>query len=152
MWRAGVAALLIMLTAQLGWFQGERLLTRFPTLRPHAERACAWLGCKLPVLRDPHLVHLVSRDVRAHPQYRDALLVNAVFVNAAAFIQAFPVLELGFYDTAGSLVADRRFQPREYLGRDIDAERGMEPGLPVHVVLELLTTEPKPESFEFDFL
>ncbi len=152
LWGGGIAVLSALLIAQLGWFQGWQLLMRFPELRPRAEQVCAVLGCEVPVYRDPERVRVVSRDVREHPRYQGALLINAVFVNAARFRQPFPGLELRLYDTAGVLLASRRFQPGEYLGRELDADRGMEPGLPIHVVLEVLATDPRPEGFEIDFL
>jgi uncharacterized protein DUF3426 len=61
-------------------------------------------------------------DLREHPRYRDALLVNAILVNQAAFAQPYPILELALCDTEGAVVAGRRFELREYLDRALDAD------------------------------
>jgi predicted Zn finger-like uncharacterized protein len=150
--RAGWVALAVVLTigllGQLAWFRGAALIRAYPALQEPLAGLCAYAGCRLP--RDPSSVHLVARDVRAHPRYRGALLVNATLVNQAAYDQPYPVLELALYDTEGAVVAGRRFEPREYL--EEDAGGLMPTDQPVHVVLELVGPKTPAVSFEFRFL
>lgn len=152
LWAAGALILAVGLAIQYTWFHGEAILDRYPELRPSLEKLCVLLGCELPIRRDLEAVRLLSRDVRPHPRYRDTLLVNATLVNEAEFTQPYPVLQLEFSDVSGTPLAARRFQPAEYLDKNIKIEEGMPPGLPVHIVLELQWLKQAPVSFEFKFL
>jgi hypothetical protein len=89
--------------------------------------------------------------VREHPQYADALLVNATVVNEAAYAQPFPVVELTLFDQGGSVIGVRRFDPDEYLDSSIPIDAGMKPGQPVYIVLELAGVGSRAVSFEFKF-
>jgi len=154
--RAGWVALTVVMTlclfAQLAWYRGADLLRAYPGLQEPLAKGCAFAGCRLPGPRDPGAVRVMERDLREHPRYRDALLVNAILVNQAAFAQPYPILELALYDTEGAVVAGRRFEPREYLDRALDADGLMPAGQPLHVVLELVGPKRPPASFELRFL
>ncbi|MGH8581978.1 MAG: zinc-ribbon and DUF3426 domain-containing protein [Gammaproteobacteria bacterium] len=153
-WLWGLASLLLLgtLAAQLAWFRGQQILVRQPLLRDGLEQFCAWAPCSVPIPRDPEAVRLVSRDVRAHPRLDKALLVNAIVVNEAGFAQPYPVVQLGLYDTNGVLLAARRFRPDEYLEEGEPLDSLMQPGVPVHLVLELAGPSTPAVSFEFRFM
>lgn len=151
-WIALTALLTLCLLAQLAWFRGAELQRAYPGLQEPLAAVCAFVGCQLPGPRDPGAVRVMERDLREHPRYRDALLVNAIVVNQAAFAQPYPILELWLYDTDGAVVAGRRFEPREYLDRALDADTLMPAGQPLHVVLELVGPKRPPASFELRFL
>ncbi|MGQ0593180.1 MAG: zinc-ribbon and DUF3426 domain-containing protein [Gammaproteobacteria bacterium] len=154
--RAGWVALTVLMTlglcAQLAWFRGAELLRAYPGLQEPLAAVCAFAGCRLQGPRDPGAVRVMERDLREHPRYRDALLVNAILLNQAAFAQPYPILELALYDTEGAVVAGRRFEPHEYLDRALDADALMPVGQPLHVVLELVGPKRPPASFELRFL
>ncbi len=151
LWRLLALALFAALAVQLMLWRQEDLLRLAPGLRPFIETACARIGCVVPVARDLARLRIASRDVREHPRYRDALLVNATLVNDAAFDQPYPVLELTLHDVAGRLLGRRRFRPAEYLDDSIDRTAGMPPGVPVHIVLEIAGGANTAVSFEFEF-
>ena len=151
-WVALTALMTLCLFAQLAWFRGAEVLSAYPGLQEPLAAVCAFAGCQLPGPRDPGAVRVMERDLREHPRYRDALLVNAILVNQAAFAQPYPILELALYDTQGAVVAGRRFEPREYLDRALDADGLMPTGQPLHVVLELVGPKRPPASFELRFL
>ena len=151
-WVALTALMMLCLFAQLAWFRGAEVLRAYPGLQEPLAKGCAFAGCRLPGPRDPGAVRVMERDLREHPRYRDALLVNAILVNQAAFAQPYPILELALYDTEGAVVAGRRFEPREYLDRALDADGLMSAGQPLHVVLELVGPKRPPASFELRFL
>jgi len=151
-WGIAAALLLVALLAQTAWHQREWLLDHVPELRTHWQAWCAGKACALPPRRDVAMLHVVSRDVRDHPQYQDALLVNATIVNDAEFAQPFPVVELTLFDQAGVALGVRRFQPREYLDASVNIEAGMMPRQSIYVVLEIAGTSSEAVSFEFNFL
>lgn len=152
LWGLGSVLLLATLAIQIAWFRGHEILARQPVLRDGLEQFCAWAACRMPILRDPESVRLVSRDVRAHPRLDQALLVNAIVVNEAGFAQPYPVIELGLYDTNGALLAARRFQPGEYLEEGEPPDNLMQPDVPVHLVLEVAEPSTPDVSFEFRFM
>jgi hypothetical protein len=151
-WGIAAALLLIALLGQAAWYQREWILDYVPGLRAHWQAWCEGKACALPPRRDIALLHVVSRDVRDHPQYQDALLVNATIVNDAEFTQPFPVVELTLFDQAGVALGVRRFQPREYLDASVNVEAGMKPRQSIYVVLEIAGTSSEAVSFEFKFL
>jgi predicted Zn finger-like uncharacterized protein len=152
LWASVAAVFGVALGAQLVWFQREPLVSRWPALRPLYARVCDSLGCTLAPRRAIQAIRIAARDVRDHPRYRDALLVNATLVNEAAFPQPFPVLELQLFDIGGKLLGQRHFQPREYLDASIDLGSGMAVRVPVFVVLEIGGASDTAVSFEFNLL
>jgi predicted Zn finger-like uncharacterized protein len=151
-WGVAAALLLTTLAGQVMWQQREWVFDRLPQARALWDHWCANRFCALPVRRDLQSLHVASRDVREHPQYADALLVNATVVNEAAYAQPFPVVELTLFDQGGSVIGVRRFDPDEYLDSSIPIDAGMKPGQPVYIVLELAGVGSRAVSFEFKFL
>lgn len=127
-------------------------LAQYEPLRPWLQRACSYLGCELPLRHDPEQIELLSRDVISHPRIRNALLINASFVNRASYTQVYPVLQISLSNDSGTVVAMRRFQPEEYLAQGARIAAGMAPGAPVRVVLELVEPKHSATSFQFEFL
>ncbi len=139
-----------MLAFQFFNFNPEMILVKFPQL----QSLCQFIDC--PVEKEPFSdtskINLISRDVREHPQFKDVLLVNATLANRAEDHLPFPKLQLDLFDKVGSLIGSRQFTPSEYLDSSVDLDGGMKPGLPVHIVLEVIATGEKTSSFEFKFL
>jgi len=151
-WLTGSLLLLLALPSQLAWFHRDRLLQEYPRLLPWARQVCEYFQCELIRHRDLDSIDVINRDVRDHPRYRDALLVNATISNRAEYVQPFPAVQLNLYNTVGEVIAYRRFRPDEYLDESINIESGMFPGQPVHIVLEVTGTTEGAVSFEFHFL
>lgn len=151
-WGVTAALLLLVLGGQLAWYQRDLVFDRLPQARLLWDRLCAGQFCALPARRDLQSLHVAARDVREHPQYADALLVNATVVNEAPFAQPFPVVELTLFDQGGTTIGVRRFDPEEYLDSSIPIDTGMKPGQPVYIVLELAAVASHAVSFEFKFL
>jgi len=113
-------------------------LARTPQWRPYYAQACEVLGCALPLRSDPQALRGANLGVRSHPEYRNALMVDALLFNEAAWPQPFPVLELTFQDMDGNTVASRRFQPSEYLRGELAGNGAMPVATPVHIGLEIV--------------
>lgn len=151
-WTAGVMALLIVATGQLAWFHRDELLNRYPQLTPLAKRVCEHFQCSLIRGRNLAAIKLINRDVREHPRFKDALLVNATIQNTSDRTQPFPRVQLALFDTNGKLIAHREFNPREYLDGSINIEQGIRSQQSVHIVLEVSGPTEGAVSFEFRFL
>jgi len=150
-WFLGACLLLLLVGGQYAWFHRDPLLARFPGMVPRLAALCERLDCSVHRYRDLAAIKLINRDVRDHPRFEDALLVNATLSNEAAQPQPFPGVRLLLFDTGGQRIAYRDFQPQEYLDASIDVDAGMAPHRPVHVVLELVGATEAAVSFEFVF-
>jgi hypothetical protein len=148
------ALLLIVLLAQLAFYNRSNLIQRYPALTPFAQQVCAQFGCDIELPRDVSRVVVVSRDVRSHPSVSGALLITATINNEAAFAQPCPEVELSLFDLTGTLVAQRRFSPEEYL--DDAPQPGtvsmMQPNKPVRLRLEVRDPGQHAINYEFTFL
>jgi hypothetical protein len=149
LWTIGAALLALAFAVQYGRSHVEELVTRFPGARPVL---CAVLACEDAERRDLEAVKILNRDVREHPGFRGALLINATLVNQARFRQPFPQLQLDLFDATGTAVGSRRFKPGEYLDPSVDIDEGMRPEVPFHIVLEVVAPIEQAISFEFRFL
>lgn len=151
-WGVGLALLALAALAQLAWLERARIVVLWPASAPWVERICSALACRDGPIDAPTSIRLLARDVREHPQYRDALLVNATLVNTAALPRPYPVIELSLHDARGTVLGARRFAPQEYLDDSIALDAGMPPDRPVYVVMELGGDALEATSFEFTFL
>lgn len=151
-WVAGAVLLFIAGTAQFLWFQRDEVLSRYPELMPWVEKFCARFECNVIRFRDVSAIKLLNRDVREHPRYEHALLVNATMSNESRLRQPYPDIQLSLYDTEGKLIGQRIFKPHDYLDDSIDTAQGMAPNIPVHFVLEVTGRTDGAVSFEFKFL
>lgn len=144
----GVVALVL----QLAWFNRDQVLMKYPQFIPYLNQFCQEFQCKLVRHRNVNQIKLVNRDVRLHPRYQDALLVNATMENELSVRQAYPRVQLTLFDTSGNLLGYRNFKPEDYLDDSIDFKQGMPAGSPVHFVLEVSGPTAGAVSFEFRFL
>jgi predicted Zn finger-like uncharacterized protein len=111
--------------------------SRAPRLAPLMAVLCQVLEC--PVPERSELRNLTSRDllVRSHPRYAGVLEVSFIFSNDAAVTQPFPALELGFSDANNRLIANRLFQPADYLQPELRQRSGIPAQATLQVILEI---------------
>jgi hypothetical protein len=149
----GLAVLSLLLLALAGqWLYMQRAWwLDHPQWRPWADRACAILGCELPLRRDIARIELLEREVRDHPRRAEAVLIDARFVNRADFVQPFPVFEVEFSDLSGRQLAVHRFAPAEYLRGPGLIPAGLLPGQPVALRLEVPDPGRQAVSFRMEF-
>ena len=154
--RKGLAVLsvclLVALALQYAWFMPTDMASRYPQARSFLDTFCRYTACTLPEQRDPTLVQVVSRDVRVHPKYEGALLVTAQLVNAANFVQPYPLMEFTLFNVNGQTIATRTFTPEQYVGPSVDIGAGMTPTIPTQIELDVLAPDEAAISFEFRFL
>jgi len=134
----GLSALaLVVLVAQYAYFNFDDL-ARTPQWRPLYQQACGVLGCRLPNRTDISKLRGANLVVRSHPDYTNALIVDAILFNEARYPQPFPELELSFSALNGDPVASRRFSPAEYLRGDLTNMEAMPVNTPLHISLEIV--------------
>lgn len=111
LWGLGCAACLLLLFAQLYYFQGSQLVQK-PGIRPWIETLCQPLSCRLPVYKN--LQQLTIRGVLQHTA-DNVLQLQAVLANQAPFPQAYPDIKLTLMEFNGRVFAERVFHPADYL-------------------------------------
>lgn len=138
------------LGAQLIWFERAQL-ARYPQLGSLYALLCDQVDCSLqrPAL---DLIHNHSLLLQPHPQYLDALTASILLENQAPFEQPWPALNLRFTDLKGRLVAQRTFQPNEYLDASVMDPKHMPPGRSLQVNLELATPGRRGTSYELELV
>lgn len=136
----------LALVAQLLWFERARL-AEYPELGTIYTLICDQVDCSLQqntlTLIDNQGLHL-----QPHPHYSDALSATILLENKAAFSQPWPGLQLRFTDLKGRLVAQRTFQPEEYLDTTSVDPLRMPSGQPVQIELELAAPGRRGVSYE----
>ncbi|MFW5969600.1 MAG: DUF3426 domain-containing protein [Halofilum sp. (in: g-proteobacteria)] len=148
-WCAINTLLLLTLCAQLLFVQREAF-AQTPSMRPLITEMCSLVGCTLAPQRAVGQIELVRRNVYAHPNVDDALIIDARFVNNARFSQPYPTLTVSLGDRRGEPVIRRNFEPREYRP-GLDPNARMAPGSPVRVTLEVRDPGSEARTFELDF-
>lgn len=158
-WVSAALALAVVIAFQVAKFQGQPLLDRAP-VRSAMER----LGLREPptaeAYRDPGLIHLVSRELRSHPDQSGRLRLSATIVNRAPRAQPWPDLEVTLLDAAGQPVSRQRFSPADYLARGNKWEnasgssapaKGMAPQAYLPLTLDLEDPGVQAVGFELEF-
>lgn len=138
------------LAGQYVWYHFDEL-ARQDRYRPWFEQLCPALGCNLPPRVDIGQIKSSNLVVRSHPDFRGALVVDAILYNRAPFAQPFPLLELRFSDLNGQAIASRRFKPGEYLGGELAGQDEMPPQTPIHIALEILDPGPRAVNYSLSF-
>lgn len=147
-----VLLLLGGVASQAVLFRSTELVNQFPQLQPLLTDLCMKLPCRYSGQRAADQIQLVSRDIRQHPKQKNALLIKASIKNTANFAQNYPDILITLSDLSGTVVAQRRFQPKEYLGKLYHPFLQMKPGKPVHIALEVVDPGNAAINFEFTFL
>jgi hypothetical protein len=113
-WSAGVLGLTILLAAQIVLFEGRRLAQNVHA-RPWLDTICANLGCALPPFKDIRHLQITDRALNRMDGNKRGLEFSLTFVNRSALPQAFPELKLVLNELGGSPIAERLFEPQDYL-------------------------------------
>lgn len=145
-------ALCLVLSAALALqvlLADRQRLAADPAWRPALQALCGTLGCALPPWRETARLRVVSREARPHPQAADALELLLTFRNDAPYPQAWPILEVAFTDIDGRRIAQRRFQPSEYLDAPGDGDIAV--GQSVQARLALVDPGKSALAFELEF-
>ena len=126
-------------------------LARQDSYRPLFQSLCPALGCQVPTRVDIERIKSSNLVVRSHPDFKGALIVDAILYNRAPFAQPFPLLELRFADLNGQLIASRRFKPTEYLSGELAGRGDMPSQTPIHIALDILDPGPAAVNYSLSF-
>lgn len=150
-WSILIIIALLAGLAQLAWHKRAELIER-PELKPHIAQVCEKLPCDLQKKTDLSRIELLSRDVRSHPSYPNALLITATFINHADFEQPYPRVGLQLSNLSGDVIAQRFFTPQEYLKTPDQTPPLMAMNVPVTMIMEVVDPGDATISYRFEFL
>jgi predicted Zn finger-like uncharacterized protein len=149
-WALLILLAIAALAGQYVWYHFDEL-ARQDQYRPWFQQLCPQIGCKVPSKVDINLLKSSNLVVRSHPEFKGALVVDAIIYNRASFSQPFPLLELRFADPNGQLIASRRFKPSEYLSGEMAGKAEMPPQTPIHIALDILDPGTKAVNYSLSF-
>ncbi|GEM_PF-3236233 len=149
-WSVGILLLLVTLAGQFVYFQSANL-AYYPALHPWLERFCAVTGCRVPLPRDLGQLDILDRRVYDDPSAPHALVISLILQNNAGFRQAYPRLQVRFFDLAGRVIALRRFAPRQYLPQGTDPAAGFPAHGSIPVTLQIVDPGKDAVSYDFEF-
>lgn len=139
-----------LLAFQYVWYHFDEM-ARQDQYRPWFQQLCPMFGCQVPTRVDISRIKSSNLVVRSHPDFKGALIVDAIIYNRAPFAQPFPLLELRFADLNGQLIASRRFKPGEYLSGELAGRGEMPSQTPIHIALDILDPGPKAVNYSLSF-
>ena len=143
-----IAALLV----QTAYFNFDQW-ARQDSYRPWYKLACQSLDCTLPSSYDLGRIRTTaSPQVSSHPKFKNALMIDVLFMNSAEFTQPFPKLELSFSNANGKVIAHRLFAPSEYLAGEASGLTMMPIHTPIHIALEIADPGKGANNYQVRFL
>jgi len=144
LWWIGSLLLLLALLLQGGYRYRGEIAVLLPEAKPLLERICAELGCDLPLPRRAELLSIESSDLQADGSHPNVMVLTATLRNRAAFLQAFPALELSLTSADGQTVARRVLLPKDYVAQPSRSDAGFAAGseLQIRVYVEAAALKP----------
>lgn len=135
---AGLSLLAILsLFAQWLTFNFDEKAHQAPWHNLYAS-SCKVLSCELPPYQNVSLIKTERLAIKTHPEYDNVLIVDMIINNSAKHTQPLPVLDMAFYSISGAPLAQRLFQPEEYLGQHMKQLPMMPSQTPVHLSFAIL--------------
>lgn len=138
--------LILTMTAQYTWANIETF-QRNSRFTPLTGIICSVANCPAVERFDLSLFSTDELLVNTHPSIPDALQIDFIFRNTAEFEQAFPLVELNFSDLNRRLLANRLFQPEEYLEQDLQQFTHLQPNSSIQIRLEI--SDPGTEAVNY---
>lgn len=144
LWWIGSVLLVLALVLQGAYRYRGEIAVLVPETKPVFERLCVEVGCDVPLPRRAELLSIESSDLQADTSHPNVMVLTATLRNRAAFVQAFPALELSLTSAQGETVARRVLMPKEYLSQPARAEAGFAAGseLQIRVYIEAAALKP----------
>jgi hypothetical protein len=138
LWWLASALALIGLAVQGGYRYRGDVATLLPESKPLLQRICIEFGCEIPLSRRVELLSIEASDLQADSANPSVMVLTATLRNRAAFVQAFPALELSLTDPQDQTIARRVLSAQEYAPRGTRVDSGFAAGgeLLVRVYME----------------
>ncbi len=150
LWFIGIMLLVAASIAQAIYYQRYQLIKN-PDFQQQVLTLCELIPCGESGFSNISQVKLLERNIFTHPVISNALMATGSFVNQASFAQAPPNMLVSLFDIQGNLIANRVFEPAEYLQNDKDLEL-LQVNKQVQFRLEIVDPGTDALTYEFEFL
>ena len=129
LYTVAIAFLVALIAAQAVFHFRDAIAAHWPAAQPALTKVCGLAGCAIRPLRDAAMSHLSidASDLQADPAHRGLLILTATLRNRAAWLLAYPHLELTLTDAQDQVVVRRALAPPDYAGGTTDFQRGIPP-------------------------
>ncbi len=149
LWVTGILLLMVISIVQIIYYQRYALLSS-ANYQQQILNLCQILPCDENRYSSLAQIRLIERHVFSHPTRDNALMITGSFINQAAFDQPLPRLLISLSDVNGNLIANRQFQPQEYLTDK--SLTSMPTGKVVQFRLEIFDPDTQALTYEFEFI
>lgn len=139
--------LLVLLIAQLAWWQREPIMARWPNTVSAYRNVCAKLGCVVTPPREIDQLQIESSTLTQGTVPNQFDLAMSLH-NRAALSLAWPSLEISLLDQSNQLVVRRVVTPGQYLPAGTDVNAGIAPDGHQAVTLRLTATGTSPSNYK----
>ena len=143
--------LTLLLLLSLYIYSNFHQFARQDSTRPWLTSICQVLDCELPPKVDIEQIKSSNLQVRSHPDFSGAILVNAIIYNRAAYNQSFPLVELIYLNQHDQPLSSRLFKSSQYLS-DMDVRQQMQPQTPIHIAIETLKPSEDTVNYRLNFI
>lgn len=150
-WFSASVLMVLVMIAQIGYFKFDTW-SRHPDYRPFYTIACEALECKLPAVQDVSKMNTQHFMVRPHPDVNQALYIDTLLINNAAYNQPFPDLQLIFTGLEDQVIASRSFKPKEYLAGELAGATVMPQKVPIHIAFEIVNPSVEAVSYQIKLM
>ena len=138
------------LLTQVSYVWRTEIVTQYPPLRPHFEKACEWAGCSLSWGRDPAQLKVESSDLIEELGAKGRYLLTATIANRANVVQDYPHLELSLTDVNNQTLARRVLSPDAYLGKASGRAEGLGAGASAQVTVRIDSQLPNAAGYHVE--
>ncbi len=149
LWFIGILILIVLSISQTVYYQRYKLI-KAPQFQHQVLTLCELVPCGRSLFSSIQQIKLLERNVFTHPVTSNALMVTGSFVNQAPFPQRLPRMLVSLFDIKGELIANRVFDPAEYLQHN-NNQNSAESNLPVQFRLEIIDPGTDALTYEFEF-
>ncbi|MGH8782802.1 DUF3426 domain-containing protein [Paraburkholderia sp.] len=130
--------LLVLLLAQLAWWQRETVMVYWPQSRPLYEQACARLGCTVAPPRDIDGLQVEPSDLR-QVDGPHRLELKMPLHNRFNVALAYPAIELTLLDAQNNVAVRRVLWPQDYVKPGTPIAAGLPPRATQTMIVRLDT-------------
>ena len=147
LWWVGSLLLLLALVMQGAYRYRGEIAVLIPETKPLLERVCIELDCDIPLPRRAELLSIEASDLQADGGHPSVMVLTATLRNRAAFVQAFPALELSLTSAEGQTVARRVLISKDYVSPSERADAGFAAGSEIQIRVYIEAPALKPTGY-----
>ncbi|MDO6512696.1 DUF3426 domain-containing protein [Neptuniibacter sp. 2_MG-2023] len=150
-WLLTLIAAITGIAIQYFWFNRAELYWHKP-YQPFYETLCQHLDCNIPQRFELDKIQNQKLIIQPHKELEGAISINLLLLNSASFEQPYPAIALTFSDLKGKTIAQRVFQPKEYLNFSNNIAPLLPVNQPAQISLELMSPSLRAINYKAELL